>query len=72
MKKSVGKDLMDEIFGNPKFRGKHVIVVGREIFVAADGKRAGEILEEVHKKYPKETPAITYIPKADTLILWLR
>ena len=72
MKNNKDNILMEQVFGNPKFRGKHVIVVGQQIFVAATGKQADKILERVHKKYPKETAAITYIPKADTLILWLQ
>lgn len=63
---------MEKIFSDPQFKGKHVIVVGGQIFAVATGKEANKILERVHKKYPKETPSITYIPKSDTLILWLQ
>lgn len=72
MKKDIGDKLMEQVFGDPKYRGKHVIVIGGQIFSAATGKQAQKILEKVHRKYPKEIPAITYIPKADTLILWLQ
>jgi len=33
------------------------------------GKGISKVLDKMEKKYPKETPAITYIPKADTLII---
>lgn len=62
---------MKEILNNPRFRGKHVVVVAGKVFTAKTGEKASKILAEVRKKYPKETPAITYIPKADALVLWL-
>ena len=61
---------MREILDNPRFRGKHVVLVAGKVFTAKTGERASRILAEVREKYPKETPAITYIPKADALILW--
>lgn len=72
MKQIKKPSLMEKVFADPKFKGKHVIVVGGKIFVAATGKQAGRILDKVHKKYPDETPAITYIPKSELLILWLK
>lgn len=56
---------------NPKYKGKHIIVVKGKVFTAKTGSQANKILDMVEKKYPKEIPAITYIPKADTLILWI-
>lgn len=46
-------------------------MVGEKVFTANTGDGAGRILERVRRKYPKATPAVTYIPDADTLILWL-
>lgn len=65
------KITMEKILNNPRFRGKHVIVVAGKVFTAKTGKKASKILTGVRRKYPKETPAITYIPDADALILWL-
>ncbi len=62
---------MVQIMGDLKYKGKHVIVMAGEIFTAKTGKEANKILDRLEKQYPSETPAITYIPKADTLILWL-
>lgn len=62
---------MMKVMENPRYRGKHIIVAAGKVFTAKTGERAGEILEMIRKKYPKEIPAITYIPKADSLILCL-
>ena len=65
------KITMIKIMSDPKYRGYHIIVVAGKVYKSKTGKGASKILDEVHKKYPKETPAITYIPDADTLILWI-
>lgn len=71
MKKVSEKKITMEIaMDDPKNRGYHVIVVGGKLFKARTGEGASKILDEVRQKYPKEIPAITYIPDADTLILW--
>lgn len=62
---------MVNIMSDPAYRGKHVIVIAGKVFTAKTGRAANIILDKLEKKYPKETPALTYIPKADTLILWL-
>lgn len=64
------KITMDEIYGKPQYRGKHVIVVAGKVFTARTGEGAAKILEKMRRQYPKETPAITYIPDADALILF--
>ena len=60
---------MSQIITNPQYRGKHVVVVGKKIFTAKTGKKAGQILKKVHKEFPNQSPQITYVPDADTLIL---
>lgn len=62
---------MEIVMNDPKYRGYHVIVVAGNVYKAKTGEGASRILDEVRKKYPKEIPEITYIPDADTLILWL-
>lgn len=62
---------MEEVMNDPRYRGFHVVVSGGKVFTAKTGERASQLLTEAQKKYPKEIPAITYIPDADTLILWL-
>lgn len=71
MKKIQNQKTMIQIMGNPKYSGKHVIMVAGKIFTAKTGKTANRILDRVEKKYPKNSIAITYIPKEDTLILWI-
>ena len=71
MKRDKTKRVTMEIAMNdPQYRGYHVIVAGGKVFKARTGEKASKILDEVRQKYPKEIPAITYIPDADTLILW--
>ena len=62
---------MVNIMSDPKFMGKHVIVISDNVFTADTGTQANKLLDKLEKKYPMQTPAITYIPKADTLILWV-
>lgn len=69
MRKKTTKDIMINIMSDPAYIGKHIIVIGGQVFTAKTGDQANKILDRLEKKYPKEIPAITYIPKADTLIL---
>lgn len=62
---------MLQIMSNPAYKGKHVIIIAGKLFTAKTGREANRLLDKLEKQYPKEIPAITYIPKADTLILWL-
>jgi len=64
------KITMEMVMSDPLYRGYHVIVVEGKVFKARTGEGASKILDEVGKKYPKAIPEITYIPDADTLILW--
>lgn len=59
------------ILNNPRYRGKHVIVIRQKVYTAGSGAQANRLLDRLEKQYPAETPAITYVPKTDTLILWL-
>lgn len=64
------KITMEDVLKSSRYKGKHVIVVAGKVFTAKTGEGALKILEKVEKEYPDEIPAITYIPKADSLILW--
>lgn len=59
------------VLNNPHYRGKHIIVISGKVYTAKTGAQANRLIDRLEKQYPSETPAITYIPKADTLILWL-
>jgi hypothetical protein len=65
------KITMMDIFKNPKYRGKHIVLAGGKIFTAKTGEGATKILKDVRKKYPDQTPEIAYLPKAQSLILWM-
>ena len=62
---------MYDIFKNPRYRGKHVILVAGKIYTAKTGEGASEILKKIREKYPDVTPEIAYLPKAHSLILWM-
>jgi hypothetical protein len=64
------KITMEMVLNNPRNRGYHVIVIAGKLFKAKTGEKASQILEQVRQKYPKKIPAVTYIPDADSLILW--
>ena len=68
MKKKI---TMPEIFKNPRYRGKHVILIAGKIFTAKTGEGAAEILKKLEKKYPEIIPEVAYLPKARSLILWM-
>jgi len=56
----------------PKYRGKHIVMIAGKIYTARNAKQATKIFDRLTKKYPHQSPTITYIPKEDTLILiWL-
>lgn len=61
--------LMEQVLSDPKYKGKHVIIVEGQIFTANTGDGARRILERARKDHPRVIPAVTYIPDADTLIL---
>ena len=71
MRKVSSKVTMVNVMSNPAYKGKHIIVIAGKVFTAKTGNQANKILDRLEKKYPNEIPAITYIPKADALILWL-
>ncbi len=61
---------MEKVLNDPHYRGYHVILVAGKVFKAKTGEAASKILNAVRNDYPKQIPEITYIPDADTLILW--
>lgn len=60
---------LSKILANPKYRGKHIVVVNGKVFSANTGQEAARIFREAVKKYPQKKPTITYIPQEDTMIL---
>lgn len=67
-KSQLKKPKMIKIMENPKYKGMHVIFVNNKIYTAKTGRKAARILKELRKKYPDQTPQITYVPKANTFL----
>lgn len=59
---------MTDIFKNPRYRGKHVILAAGQVYTAKTGEGAAEILRKLRGKYPNITPEVAYLPKAHSLI----
>ncbi|PIS22909.1 hypothetical protein COT49_02865 [candidate division WWE3 bacterium CG08_land_8_20_14_0_20_40_13] len=68
MKKKIS---MMDIFKNPRYRGKHVVIVAGKIFTAKTGEGAATILRKLEKTYPTKIPEVAYLPKERSLILWM-
>ncbi len=62
---------MMNIFKNPRYRGKHVILAAGKIYTAKTGEGAAEILRKLERTNPNVTPEVAYLPKAHSLILWM-
>lgn len=61
---------MIDIFKNPRYRGKHVVLAAGKIYTAKTGEAIEELLKKLEKKHPKVVPEVAYLPKARSLILW--
>jgi hypothetical protein len=69
MRKRKARDqLMSEVSKDPKYSGKHVIIIGGKIHATNTGVASSELLEKLLNKYPKEVPEIAYIPREEVLI----
>jgi len=53
-----------------KNRGKIVMVIQNKVFSTKSAHRVPSMVKRIEQKFGRR-PLITYIPKADTLILWL-
>lgn len=72
MKRQAKTDiLISQAYRTPKYQGKHIIVIGGKIYATKTGAAEAKLLDKLVNQYPKETPTILYVPKADTLILIL-
>ncbi len=62
---------MPEVFKDPKYRGKHVVLVAGKIYTAKTSSEVATILKKTEKQYPEATPEYAYLPKARSLTLWM-
>jgi hypothetical protein len=61
---------MHDIFKDPQYSGKHVILAAGKVYTAKTGRGASKILEDIRKNQPEVTPEIAYIiPHGRTLIV---
>jgi hypothetical protein len=68
---NVQASLIAKVYANPRYRGKRVIVIHGKAFPSPQGQAGFRHLKTLLKRYPRETPTIVYVPKAETLILLL-
>lgn len=61
--KTKTKISMMDIFKNPRYRGKHIILAAGKVYSAKTGEGAAEILKKVRKENPNVTPEVAYLPK---------
>ena len=54
---------MIDVFKNPRFRGKHIVLVGGKIFTAKTGEGASEILKKARKNIPMKLLKLRIFPK---------
>lgn len=62
---------MSDVFKNPRYRGKHVVLAAGKVYTAKTGEGAEEILKKIEEKHPRVIPEVAYLPKTHSLILWL-
>ena len=63
--------LVAKVYASSHYRGKRVIIIHGKVFPSPSGLRGFRKLQSLVKRYPMETPTIVYVPKAETLILFL-
>lgn len=69
MKQGAKTITMTEVFNNPRFQGKHVILAAGKVYTAKTGEDAAKILKRIRKQLPDITPEVTFLPKAHSLTL---
>lgn len=55
--------IMDKVFGDRKYLGKHVVVAGDKIFTARSANEVNKLMDRVQKKYPKTTLSVAHVLK---------
>lgn len=71
-KQTASQNQILKAISSPRYRGRHLVIIKNKVFSAQTGQQAVKLFKEVTKKYPKEKPTITYVPKEEALILWLK
>ena len=56
---------------NPRYRGKHLVIIENHVYAARSAADAPRLFRRLVRQHPRSTPTLVYIPRADTLILWV-
>ena len=66
MKKKIS---MHQVFQNPRYRGKHIVIALGKLYTAKTGEEVEKIFKKIRKEHPRAIPEYTYIPKESILIV---
>ncbi len=66
--KAKAKISMMDVFKNPRYRGKHVVLAAGKIYTAKTGDGAAEILKKLKKIRPNVIPEVAYLPKGNLTV----
>jgi len=56
------------LFNNPKYQGKHVLVAGKNVYAVKTAAEASRLFDRLVKETGL-VPMVTFVPKAQSLIL---
>lgn len=59
--------MLPKILSKPKYKGKHLLLVQGKVVTSGTWEKVSKALGKVYKQ--GKIPTLTYIPKADSLIL---
>ena len=61
---------LPKALANPQYKGKHLVLVEGRVVAAGTWEKVSRALKSIYKQ--GKTPMITYMPKADSMILLTR
>jgi len=64
-----GQAFLRRVCENPRYRGKHLVVVAGRVYVARTSKDLSRLVDRALQRYPGVTPTLVYVPKVESLIL---
>ena len=56
------------LFNNPKYQGRHVLIVGKNIYAVKKADEASRLFDRLIKE-TGTIPTVTFVPKAQSMIL---
>jgi len=64
-------NLVQRLAANPRYRGKHLIIIAGRVFAARSAAEATRLFDRLAKTHRRTIPTLLYVPRADALIVWL-